>query len=407
MVCTGINIAFSHSGLVKLGINDDIGDAAFNKGQLADSQNLGDPPAPGLGNNTAFMPDWINAFKNPIHGVIIVSGDCDLTVESTHAQVSCLFNIGCRITLHESLTLKGVVRPGDQKGHEHFGFLDGISQPAVKDFDTKPDPGQETVRQGVILCGRENDADIGVIPPKPFVRPAWALDGSFLTLRYLFQLVPEFTNFLKESADPLHGFTADLIGARLMGRWKSGAPTDLFPLQDNPAAGTDPSQRSNFTYDSSSQDRCPFAAHTRKANPRADLESHGFPTENRRIIRRGIQFGPEVTAEEAASGKTQLGRGLIFVAYSGSITNGFQFIQHSWANNVTFPIDKDPIVPGFDTIIGQNGVDGGVRVRCMTGVLPNNTGASFTLPADWVVPKGGEYFFSPSVVALRSTFALA
>ena len=49
------------------------------------------------------------------------------------------------------------------------------------------------------------------------------LDGSFLTLRYLFQLVPEFTNFLKESADPLHGITADLIGARLMGRWKSGA----------------------------------------------------------------------------------------------------------------------------------------------------------------------------------------
>ena len=111
-----------------------------------------------------------------------------------------------------------------------FGFLDGISQPAVKDFDSKPDPGQETVRQGVILCGRENDVDVNVVPPKPFVRPPWALDGSFLTLRYLFQLVPEFTNFLKESADPLHGFTADLIGARGMGRWKSVAcqcPTRL------------------------------------------------------------------------------------------------------------------------------------------------------------------------------------
>ena len=101
---------------MQLGINDDIGDTAFNEGQLADSQNLGDPPAPG--NNTAFTPDWINAFKNPIHGVILISGDCDLTVESTHAQVLCLFNIGCRITLQEILTLKGVVRPGDQKGHE-------------------------------------------------------------------------------------------------------------------------------------------------------------------------------------------------------------------------------------------------------------------------------------------------
>ena len=66
-----------------------------------------------------------------------------------------------------------------------FGFLDGISQPAVKDFDTKPDPGQETVRQDVILCGRENDVDTGIIPPNPFIRLAWALDGSSLTLPYL------------------------------------------------------------------------------------------------------------------------------------------------------------------------------------------------------------------------------
>ncbi|PIL30378.1 hypothetical protein GSI_07563 [Ganoderma sinense ZZ0214-1] len=397
----GVNIAFSHSGLVKLGMNDDIGDTAFTKGQLADSKSLGDPGA--SGKDDTFTPDWITQFKNPIHGVIIISGDSHLSVDAAHTTVSSIFNIGFQPTLHEALTLKGSIRPGDQKGHEHFGFLDGISQPAVKDFDTKPDPGQETVRQGVILCGRENDADART--GKPFVRPAWALDGSFLTLRYLAQLVPEFNNFLKASEDPLHGLTADLIGARLMGRWKSGAPTDLFPLQDNPAAGMDPAQRSNFTYDPSSQDRCPFAAHTRKANPRADLESKGFSTENRRIIRRGIQFGPEVTAEEAASGKTQHDRGLIFVAYSGSITNGFQFIQKSWANNTKFPIDK-PVDPGFDPVIGQNGADS-VRLRSMTGVHPDNTGESFPLPADWVVPKGGEYFFSPSISALRSTFALA
>ena len=101
-----------------------------------------------------------------------------------------------------------------------FGFLDGISQPAVKDFDTKPNPGQETVPQGAILCGREGDVVAGTATP--FTRPAWALDGSFLALRYLFQLVPEFDNFLKASADPTKGFTSDLLGARLVGRWKSG-----------------------------------------------------------------------------------------------------------------------------------------------------------------------------------------
>ena len=93
-----------------------------------------------------------------------------------------------------------------------------------------------------------------------------------------------------------------------------GAPIDLFPLQDNPAAGADPKQNNNFRYafpdDPQTQDRCPFAAHTRKTNPRADLEDKfgADSTESRRIIRRGVQFGPEVTPEEAAAGKTKHGR---------------------------------------------------------------------------------------------------
>ena len=105
-----------------------------------------------------------------------------------------------------------------------FGFLDGISQPAVKDFDTNPNPGQETVRQGVILCGRENDVDAA--SGNPVTRPPWALDGSFIALRYLFQLVPEFNTFLKNNPIKSTGLPpdqgSDLLGARLVGRWKSG-----------------------------------------------------------------------------------------------------------------------------------------------------------------------------------------
>ncbi len=99
-----------------MGINDDLGDTAFNKGQLADSQSLGDPRTPGRDNT--FTPDWIKEFKNPVHGVIIISGDSDLSVEATHRVVTCVFNIGFRPTLHKVRTLKGVVRPNDQKGHE-------------------------------------------------------------------------------------------------------------------------------------------------------------------------------------------------------------------------------------------------------------------------------------------------
>lgn len=110
-----------------------------------------------------------------------------------------------------------------------------------------------------------------------------------------------------------------------------GAPLDLAPLQDDPVLAADPQRNNDFSYgfpeDFNTQDRCPFAAHVRKTNPRDDLESLGISTENRRIIRRGIPFGPEVTPIEAQQGKTIQDRGLLFRCYQSVIPNGFQFIQ--------------------------------------------------------------------------------
>ena len=148
--------------------------------------------------------------------------------------------------------------------------------------------------------------------------------------------MPEFNKFLKANAipglPPAQG--AELLGARLVGRWKSGAPIDLTPIVDDPALGADPQRNDNFSFDRTSpddqttQDRCPFAAHVRKTNPRADLKAFGG-AEIRRIIRSGIAFGPEVSPSEAASGKTSQDRGLLFVSYQSNIENGFQFIQQS------------------------------------------------------------------------------
>jgi hypothetical protein len=42
----------------------------------------------------------------------------------------------------------------------------------------------------------------------------------------------------------------------------------------------------------------------------------------------------------------------------------------------------------------------------MTGADPANVASSLDLGFQvWVVPKGGEYFFSPSISVLRDTFA--
>ena len=99
----------------------------------------------------------------------------------------------------------------------------------MRGVDATANPGQEFVRQGILLLGREGDdkqntpgsqpADLG-----PIARPPWALDGSFLAFRYLFQLVPEFDTFLKRN--PIPGVAPDLgselLGARFVGRWMSG-----------------------------------------------------------------------------------------------------------------------------------------------------------------------------------------
>ncbi|KAG8529720.1 uncharacterized protein KY384_005201 [Bacidia gigantensis] len=403
----GVNIVFSRKGLNLLGIKDNTGDTAFEAGMLAGAKDLHDNGTTTPDNK--FDPDWIPAFKKQIHGLVLVSADSHQTVDESLRKVEQIFKVGTpNATIYQVLRLVGDVRPGNEAGHEHFGFLDGVSQPAVDGVDNHL-PGQDVVRQGIILVGRQGDVTT--------TRPAWALDGSFLAFRYLPQLVPEFNAFLK--ANPVPGvlppdFASDLAGARLVGRWKSGAPIDIAFAADNPTLGADKQNNDLFRYnfdfdqDIQSQARCPFAAHTRKTNPRADLDQFGG-TELKRILRRGIQFGPELTAEEISLGRTQKDRGLLFAAYQSNIPNGFQFIQQSWANNVTFPPGKKDqktggtIQAGFDPIIGQAGPG---LPRTMNGFDPKAQSTNLSLTAEWVLSKGGEYFFSPSLPTLKNVFAL-
>lgn len=129
-----------------------------------------------------------------------------------------------------------------------------------------------------------------------------------------------------------------------------GAPIDITPFTDDPQLGADPQRNNNFHFSAEQnfQKLCPFASHVRKTLPRADLESLGISIEKNRIMRRGIQFGPEVTKEERTAKKTSKARGLLFACYQSSITDGFQFIQRSWANNPNFPFaESTPEVPGY------------------------------------------------------------
>ncbi|KAB5592132.1 Peroxidase 2 [Ceratobasidium theobromae] len=387
--CNFLNIAFSQKGLNTLGISDKMQDDAFTDGQLANAEGLGDD---GIKESGGFEPNWETAFKHPIDGVLLVAGESWNSVNN-RVKDALLF-LGDSVLV--AYRLKGSTRPGDQKGHEHFGWNDGISNPAI-DGLVKPYAGQTVVEPGVILCRKPGDnvAD----------RPEWTTEGSFLVFRQLEQLVPEFHKFLADNPVVLDGLDrergSELQGARLFGRWKSGASLIQSPTKDDSTLGKDPKRNNDFQFPQNPGDAgqalCPYAAHIRKTNPRNDLEPDDVKPHS--VNRTGIAYGPEVQPGEHEEHVSEFSRGLAFVCYQSSIDKGFQFMQKSWANNQRFPPFKTKkVVAGFDPIIGQaNGLP--------RETLGSSEGPRMTLPIDFVISRGGEYFFSPSIDALRHHFA--
>jgi len=299
------------------------------------------------------------------------------------------------------------VRPGLEKGHEHFGWLDGVSQPGINGLVT-PFPGQRLLDPGLFAFGYGPTAN----PPLP-----WMKNGAFMVFRRLKQLVPEFDNYLTSQAQTL-GTDSVLLGGRLVGRWKSGAPIELTPAQDDTTMGPDAQRNNNFDFsDDQGERRCPFGAHIRKANPRADfglpnnagVDPQTTAVDPHRIMRAGIPFGPEVSVAEAANGKTVTDRGLMFVCYQTSIPEQFEFVQIKWANNPGFIFGKkhpdgSPVAVGFDPIIGQNAAP--PRARTTDEPVPNypagNVRSTLNEPNDFIVPTAAGYFFVPSIEALTN-----
>ncbi|KAF2722845.1 Dyp-type peroxidase [Polychaeton citri CBS 116435] len=384
----GANIAFTMKGLQQMKkalphLNLKTNEIAFEEGMKVGAGNLHDPFKAGT-TEPAYEAPWSK--PESIHGLILVAGSDPDTVKTKLQRVQSIFNFPTGkgpAMVSEVTTIKGKVRPGEHKGHEHFGFEDGISQPAVQGVDRNVPPGQDTVSQGVILCGREGDFQ---------QRPDWMVDGSFLVFRKLAQKVPEWNQFLVDASNTL-GTWSGQLGSRLVGRWPSGCPINLSPDFDNVALGKDPLQNNKFEFDDVGDNfKCPMGAHIRKTNPRGDL-SRGTVNQFR-ILRRGIPFGEEVDVDPKGE------RGLLFVCYQSQIGNGFQFIQQTWANQPTFFSDG----AGLDAIMGQSNTE---KTVDMKGLFPQD--ANRPLPLNginrFVIPKGGEYFFSPSIPALNTALS--
>lgn len=113
--------------LFQLNIPDNLGDHEFSVGQLATaSSTLGDPLAPG----STTEPAWEPEYKESIHGCFNVTGESKKTIKECIIQLETILTDAIKILKQ----VDGAVRRGPEKGHEYFGFMDSLSQPAVIGF---------------------------------------------------------------------------------------------------------------------------------------------------------------------------------------------------------------------------------------------------------------------------------
>ena len=428
---TWVNIAFSFEGLKKLTNDaDSFTDKSFKAGLAAKAPELNDP----VDENGKPIGWFVGGPDNGKTDVIfIIASDerADLLEEVSRILESVVAftdgkgnakSSGARITFFE----EGANLPPPLSGHEHFGNLDGISQPGIrgrvsnnpKDLLTprqnsenpnQGKPGQDLLWPGEFVFGYEgqdNDAKTLEDSKGEVVSAGlhWANDGSYLVFRRLRQDVYKFHKFLNDTAADLDTDPRK-VSAKLIGRWPSGAPTVRTPEKDAPSLGDNDDANNDFEFNGDdppenhffkndvvppSADatglRCPFIAHTRKTYPRNDKTPGGggpgpeeidrseVTTQTHRLLRRGIPYGPvsPSTPNNPQQDPNFVDRGLHFLAYQTSIEDQFEFVTKLWVNNPDFSepaatnhkIDgKLPL--GHDPIIGQseNNKPNGDRTR--------------------------------------------
>jgi Dyp-type peroxidase family len=463
-----INIAFSHRGLSQLTDVSGFTDASFAADVFARSAALGDPS-----NEEAegHPKHWlVGGEHNAADVIVIVAADTLADLEAEVAQVEQLLYsprvngrpVRCGATV--IFKQEGRTQPGALAGHEHFGFLDGVSQPGLRgrishgkhdvltprqnpDDPDQGKPGQDLLWPGEFIFGypSQDPSDMKKAGPDSLtdgqgnaVAPKGARDGAYLVFRRLRQDVFKFHSFVNTQAAAL-SLQPDQLGSKLVGRWRSGAPVLRAPNQDDPPLGNDDCANNHFEFEQAtphtrnqpsneqctditfpespgdqSGDICPFSAHIRKSYPRDDVSqnanqynpdeaSHRLnenDTQTHRLLRRGIPFGPSSQSNPEAPVDDGVDRGLLFMAYMTSIVDQFEFVTEQWVNNANF---KEPNT-GLDPILGQLNNADGTRTRSFN-VRLGGQDHSLSAAEDWVIPTGGGYFFAPSLKAIRDVLA--
>lgn len=283
----------------------------------------------------------------------------------------------------------------DRKPIEHFGFIDGISNPLFLERDIESARKAEGVVGKACFDKYNPWAPLNLALIQEPKRKAHEC-GSYMVFLKIEQNVKAFHTSIKKFAKRL-GIPEPLAEAFVFGRFRDGTPVALS------ATSGLPSVLNNFSYinDQGTHDheglRCPLHAHMRKTNRRDSYRET-------RIVRRGITYGSRKRHFDKDTGHLKFNDspekdvGLLFMCFQRDIVNQFARIASEWAalNSPRYGI-------GFDPIIGQiNKETGKQNWRDKWGPNPNAKLVKQSFPLEaFVNVIGGEYFFAPSISFLK------
>lgn len=340
--------------------------------------------------------------------------------------------------------LIGCLDTSDLSGYEQFGFKDGISQPEI-DWEGRgnvsdPITYSNLVTAGELLLGYGNEygkytgrplvdstdrraADLPAAEDEPAKKDV-GRNGTYLVMRTLEQDVRGFWKFLNgqtHSKPDAQQLAESMVGRKMQG--EPLAQLSAIPIQGIGSGPADDLNRFTFDQDAAGTG-CPFGAHIRRANPRTTdypnrptwwlarlwsklgFASKGFRTDImastrfHRILRRGREYGPGLTPEQAVQDPPadDPQRGLHFLCLNANIARQFEFVQNAWLMSTKF----DGLSGESDPLLGNR-----------TPVGDGRSTDNFTIPREpswprsigglpqFITVRGGAYFFMPGIRALR------
>src|SRR5262249_37311655 len=171
-------------------------------------------------------------------------------------------------------------------------------------------------------------------------------NGTYIGLRKYQTRVGAFNRFLRANAETEEA--RELLAAKLVGRWRSGAPLTLAPESDDVQLGQDPRRNNDFGYATDPDGhQALLGRHIRGLNPRDTNLARLTDVNLHRVIRRGTTYGPPYDPDAVSDDDDRVPRGAYFLFISAKAMATMEFLQQEWVDDGNFVglgSERDPII---------------------------------------------------------------